>query len=136
MRHSLGYAGVQLGTRFIATHECKASDAYKQAIVGAGEDDIVLTERFSGVPVAVIGNAVRRADRHEGGRIARWMFEGRTTKHWMRTFYALNSTPRLKKSLMTEDTSGEYWKAGKSVAGIDEVKPAAQIVREFAATLD
>jgi NAD(P)H-dependent flavin oxidoreductase YrpB (nitropropane dioxygenase family) len=35
----LGYAAVQLGTRFIATPECKASDAYKQAIVDAGEDD-------------------------------------------------------------------------------------------------
>ena len=29
----MGYAGVQLGTRFIATPECRASDAYKQAIV-------------------------------------------------------------------------------------------------------
>ena len=53
----LGYAAVQLGTRFIATPECKASDAYKQAIVDAGEDDIVLTERLTGVPVAVIRNA-------------------------------------------------------------------------------
>ncbi|HUQ52341.1 MAG TPA: nitronate monooxygenase, partial [Gammaproteobacteria bacterium] len=53
----LGYAAVQLGTRFIATPECKASDAYKQAIVDAGEGDIVLTERLTGVPVAVIRNA-------------------------------------------------------------------------------
>ena len=50
----LGYAGVQLGTRLIATTECTASDAYKQAIVAAGEADITHTERLSGVPVAVI----------------------------------------------------------------------------------
>ena len=37
---TLGYAGVQLGTRFIATRECTASDAYKQAIVAATEGDI------------------------------------------------------------------------------------------------
>src|SRR5512145_696850 len=39
----LGYAGAQLGTRFIATTECGAHDDYKQAIVAAGADDIVLT---------------------------------------------------------------------------------------------
>ena len=32
----IGYAGVQMGTRFIATTECGASDAYKQAILAGG----------------------------------------------------------------------------------------------------
>ncbi len=132
----LGYAAVQVGTRFIATHECKASDAYKQAIVDSGEDDIVLTERLTGVPVAVIRNAYVERLGTKAGAFARWMLKGRKTKHWMRTWYALNSIRRLKKSLMTEDTSSEYWQAGKSVAGIHEVKPAAQIVREFASALD
>src|SRR5512139_2726342 len=50
----LGYAGVQMGTRFIATRECRASDAYKSAVVRASADDIVLSERITGVPVAVI----------------------------------------------------------------------------------
>jgi len=132
----LGYAAVQLGTRFIATHECKSSDAYKQAIVDSGEDDIVLTERLTGVPVAVIRNAYVERLGTKAGAFARWMLKGRKMKHWMRTWYALNSIRRLKKSLMTEDTSSEYWQAGKSVAGIHEVKPAAQIVREFASALD
>ena len=132
----LGYAAVQLGTRFIATHECKASAAYKQAIVDSGEEDIVLTERLTGVPVAVIRNAYVERLGTKAGAFARWMLKGRKTKHWMRTWYALSSIRRLKKSLMSEDTSSEYWQAGKSVAGIHEVKPAAQIVREFAAALD
>jgi nitronate monooxygenase len=132
----LGYAAAQLGTRFIATPECKASDAYKQAIVDADEDDIVLTERLTGVPVAVIRNAyVERLGTKAGG-FARWMLTGRKTKHWMRTWYALNSVRRLKRSLLTDDTRTEYWQAGQSVAGIHEVKPAGQIVREFAAALD
>jgi nitronate monooxygenase len=132
----LGYTAVQLGTRFIATPECKASDAYKQAIVAAGEDDIVLTERLTGVPVAVIRNAYIERLGTTTGRFTRWMLEGRKTKHWMRTWYALNSVRRLKKSLLTDDTSTEYWQAGKSVAGIHEVMPAGQIVRAFAAALD
>jgi hypothetical protein len=30
----------------------------------------------------------------------------------------------------------EYWQAGRSVAGIHDVRPAGQVVREFAAVLD
>jgi nitronate monooxygenase len=132
----MGYAAAQLGTRFIATPECNASDAYKQAIVDADEDDIVLTERLTGVPVAVIRNAYVERHGTEAGRFARWMLNGRKTKHWMRTWYALNSLRRLKGSLLTDDATTEYWQAGKSVAGIHEIKPAGEIVREFAAALD
>lgn len=132
----MGYTAVQLGTRFIATPECKASDAYKKAIVDAVADDIVLTERLTGVPVAVIRNPFIDKLGTGAGWFARWMLRGRRRKHWMRNFYALNSVRRLKKSLMTDDVSSEYWQAGRSVAGIHEVKPAGDIVREFAAALD
>lgn len=132
----MGYAAVQVGTRFIATPECKASDAYKAAIVKAEADDIVLTERLTGVPVAVIRNAYIEKLGTKAGPFARWMLRGHRRKHWMRTWYALNSIRRLKKSLMHTDTSTEYWQAGQSVAGIHDVRPAAQIVREFAAALD
>src|SRR5262245_46012426 len=53
---SLGYAGVQCGTRFIATVECNAHPDYKRAIVEASGSDVVLTERLTGVPVAVLNN--------------------------------------------------------------------------------
>jgi nitronate monooxygenase len=44
----MGYAGVLMGTRFLATHECKVSNAYKQAIVNAEEKDIVWTNKIAG----------------------------------------------------------------------------------------
>jgi len=132
----LGYSAVQLGTRFIATPECRASDAYKQAIVAAGENDIVLTERLTGVPVAVIRNEYVERLGTKAGWFARWMLKGRKTKHWMRTWYALNSVRRLKRSLFTDAATTEYWQAGKSVAGIDRIKPVGEIVKEFAAALD
>ena len=116
--------------------ECKASDAYKQAIIDASADDIVMTERLTGVPVAVIRNAYIDKLGTSAGWFARWMLKGRRRKHWMRTWFALNSVRRLKKSLMKSDASTEYWQAGKSVAGIHEVKPAAEIVREFTNALD
>lgn len=52
---SIGADGVQMATRFIATHECDASDEYKQMIVDAKEDDIVRVESPAGLP----GRAVR-----------------------------------------------------------------------------
>lgn len=131
----MGYAAVQLGTRFIATTECTASDAYKQAIVDADEDDIVLTERLTGVPVAVIRNDYIARLGTEAGAFAQWMLKGRRTKHWMRTWYALHSLRRLRKSLGASKST-DYWQAGKSVAGIHDVRPAGQIVREFARALD
>ncbi len=135
-RHiALGYAAVQLGTRFIATPECRASDAYKQAVVAATEDDIVLTERLTGVPVSVIRNAYVEKLGTRAGPLARWMLRGRRRKHWMRTLYTLNSLRRLRQSLSSADTSTDYWQAGKSVGGIQATLPAAEIVRTFAAAL-
>jgi nitronate monooxygenase len=135
-RHlDMGYAAVQCGTRFIATPECKASAAYKQAIVDAVEDDIVLTERLTGVPVAVIRNAYVERLGTRAGPFARWMLRGRRRKHWMRTFYTLNSLRRLRQSLSSQDTRVDYWQAGRSVGGIHATLPAAQIVRSFAAAL-
>jgi nitronate monooxygenase len=131
----MGYAAVQMGTRFIATPECRASAAYKQAIIDAGEEDIVHTERLTGVPVAVIRNAYIERLGTRAGPFARWMLRGRRRKHWMRTWYTLNSVRRLRKSLASTDTSTDYWQAGKSVAGIGSVQPAADIVRAFAAAV-
>jgi nitronate monooxygenase len=127
----LGYAGAQLGTRFIATTECRASDAYKQAIVDAAEDDIVLTERLTGVPVAVIATPAVRRLGTKAGRVARVMLRGRRTKHWMRTIYALRSLWALKRGLLRDAPGRDAWQAGKSVAGIDRVEPAGVVVRRF-----
>jgi nitronate monooxygenase len=128
----LGYAGAQLGTRFIATPECRASEAYKRAIVAAGEDDIVLTERLTGVAVAVIATPSVRRLGTKAGPLARWMLRGRRTKRWMRTLYALRSLRALKRGLLRDAPELDYWQAGRSVAGIDRIEPAGEIVRRFA----
>jgi nitronate monooxygenase len=127
----LGYAGAQLGTRFIATTECNAREDYKQAIVNATEDDIVLTERVTGVPLAVIRTPYIERIGTRIGPVARALFKGRRTKHWMRAFYALRSLRRMKKD-STGTGTPEYWQAGKSVATIHAVEPAGAIVRRFA----
>ena len=128
----MGYAGAQLGTRFIATPECRASDGYKRGIVDATERDIVLTERLTGVPVAVIDTPSVRRLGTKAGPLARWMLRGRRTKHWMRSLYAVRSLWALKRGLLRNSPDRDYWQAGKSVDGIDRVEPAGEIVRRFA----
>jgi nitronate monooxygenase len=131
----LGYAGAQLGTRFIATPECRASDAYKNAILAADENDIVWSERITGVPVAVINTPFIQRMGLKAGPLARWMLRGRKTKHWMRTFYALKSIWQLKRAALDESGDKDYWQAGKSVASIHRIEPAGEIVRRFAAAV-
>jgi nitronate monooxygenase len=131
----LGYAGAQLGTRFIATPECSAHPDYKQAIADASAKDIVLTERLTGVPVAVINNDYVRRLGTRAGPVARFMLRHRRMKHWMRTIYAMKSLYRLKKDLYKGAGAEEYWQAGKSVDGIHGVEPVADIVRKFEAAL-
>lgn len=129
----LGYAGVQMGTRFIATPECRASEVYKQAIVNAHAEDIVLSERITGVPVAVINTPYIQRMGLRAGPFARWMLRGRRRKHWMRTIYALKSLFQLKRASLDESGSKDFWQAGKSVDGITSIEPAGDIVRRFAA---
>lgn len=46
----LGASGVQMATRFIATHECDADDAFKQKIIHAQKEDIKLVKSPTGLP--------------------------------------------------------------------------------------
>ena len=130
---ALGYVGAQLGTRFIATEECRASAGYKQAIVDADASDVVLTERITGVPVAVLDTPRVRRIGTKAGPIARWMLRRRRTRHWMRTFYGLRSLWELKRGLNRDAPERDYWQAGRSVAGVRSIEPAGEIVRRLAA---
>lgn len=51
----MGAAGVQMATRFVATHECDADIAFKQAFIDAKEEDIVIINS----PVGLPGRAIR-----------------------------------------------------------------------------
>ena len=51
-----GATGVQIGTRFVATEECDASDEFKQAVVDANEEDIQIIKSPVGMPGRSIFN--------------------------------------------------------------------------------
>lgn len=129
----MGYAAVQMGTRFIATAECTAHPDYKKAILDAREQDVVLTERLTGVPVSVIRTPYIDKLGTKAGPLGRWMLKGRKTKHWMRMIYSLQSLWKLKRSAARSFSYKDYLQAGKSVEGIEEILPVAEVVRRFRA---
>ncbi len=55
---SLGAELCYLGTRFIASTECGAQDAYKQKVVDSGPEDIVYTDAVSGIHANFIKDTV------------------------------------------------------------------------------
>jgi len=52
----LGADGVQMGTRFLATKECKISKGYKKKILEATTDEIKVALQFTGHPLRLIKN--------------------------------------------------------------------------------
>ncbi len=131
----MGYSGAQLGTRFIATRECQAHLDYKQAIVDAHARDIVLTDKISGVPVAVIKTPYIEKTGTRAGPIARRLLRHPRAKHYVRTFYALRSIWQLKRASLEGVGYKDYFQAGRSVEGIEGIEPAGDVVRRYAEAL-
>ena len=53
---SLGIDGVQMGTRFVTTYECDASEEYKRAYINAKKEDIRIVKSPVGMPGRAIYN--------------------------------------------------------------------------------
>jgi nitronate monooxygenase len=128
----LGFVGVQMGTRFIASQECAAHEDYKQAILKATADDIVLTRKLSGTPCAIINTPTMEKIGTEVNPIELKLLKNRHTKYLMRTVYALRSLWSLKQASTKGLSYKDFWQAGKSVDGIKAVESVQDIVWRFA----
>lgn len=67
---SLGASGVQMGTRFIATHECDAHENFKKVLLDAKKEDIQLFSSPVGYPAQGIRtNLTELVEKREGPAI-------------------------------------------------------------------
>ena len=125
----LGYAGVQLGTRFLATHECKITNSYKNAIVNANSEDIVLTNKLAGTESSVI----RTPEIEAGGLRTNWLvsylLKHPTTKSYARVFLLQRAIRNYNK--VVSDESVQIWQAGKGVSNIHAIESVAEIMTRF-----
>lgn len=52
----MGAEGVQMGTRFVATHECDADEKFKQAYVNSTKEDMTIIQSPVGLPGRAVNN--------------------------------------------------------------------------------
>lgn len=60
----MGCVGVQMGTRFLATHESGASETYKKKLIECKKEDIILAEKY-GSPCGMLFRVIKDAPFYE-----------------------------------------------------------------------
>ena len=111
---------VYMGTRFLATTESMAQPAYKQMVIDAGPDDLVVSDSVTGTNASWLKPSLAAADRDPdnlGGPAVRDYASGGDTKRWR-----------------------DIWAAGQGIESVKAVEPIADVVaqleREYVAALD
>ncbi len=127
---ALGASGVSVGTRFIASNEATVSMEYKNGIVQAEMDDIVLTEKISGTPCTIINTPYAKKIGYTQNWFEKFLSKNKQTKKYFKMLTQWKGIKNLSKSILP----GSYetlWCAGKSVSLIHEIKPINEIVRDI-----
>ena len=122
---ALGADGVWVGTRFIATPEARSVTGYKDALVHSAEDGTTISRAYSGKTMRVVRNEYTRFfDEHPDelqpfpGQLGRSVSD--KTFHLGGDEHTTDVDPRR-----------ECYPAGQGVGAIDELVPAAELVRRF-----
>ena len=109
----LGAEGVSVGTRFIVSKECKVNKEYKQAIINAGMDDIVMTTKLSGTPCTIIDTPAAKKMGYTQSWFERFMSNNPQTKKWFKMFVQVRGMKKLEQSVLPNNYQS-LWCAGKS----------------------
>ncbi|MCL6595508.1 MAG: nitronate monooxygenase family protein [Firmicutes bacterium] len=125
---ALGAEGVEMGTRLVATAECRAHPRYKAALVAARETDTVVIERSVGRPGRVLDGPYAR-------RILALEAEGAD----LRALLPLLEGERNRRAALAGDMDEGYVWAGQGVGGIRDIPTVAELFErmegEFACAL-
>jgi len=123
----LGADGASIGTRFISSKECMVNDAYKQAILNAGMDDIVMTTKLSGTPCTIIDTAEAKKMGYTQSWFERAMSNNKRTKKWFKMLVQIRGMKRLEDSVLPNNYK-RLWCAGKSVELIEDILSCEEII--------
>lgn len=114
----LGAEGVQMGSRFVATPEASAHEAFKREVLQAGEGDTQLTLKEL-APVRLLKNPFY-------AEVAAAYARGAQPEE----LAALLGRGRAKKGMREGDLVEGELEIGQVAARISELMPAADVVRE------
>jgi nitronate monooxygenase len=126
----LGAAGVSVGTRFIASREAKVEEAYKNAIIEATPEDIVMTTKISGTPAAVIKTPFVEKNGLELNWAIQILKDHPMTKKWVTPLIHCLGMRALEKAAQTM-TWKTVWSAGQSVGMVNEILSCREIVEKM-----
>lgn len=134
----LGAAGVSVGTRFIASREASVTAEYKDAIIKAGMDDIVMTTKLSGTPCTIIDTPTAKKMGYTQSWFEKWLSNNKRTKKWFKMLVQIRGMQKLEKSVLPNNYQ-RLWCAGKSSELIHSVISCEEIIsaikQEYADTL-
>ncbi len=119
---ALGADLAYIGTRFVASTEANAVDAYKDMIVESGSEDIVYSNLFSGVH----GNYLKGSVRNQGMDPDNLPDGSKDTMNFAGSSLEAPSAKAWR----------DIWGAGQGVGVIHEVKPAGEIVADLIRDFD
>ena len=114
---SLGAEGVEMGTRFVATAECRAHGAYKEALVAAKETDTVVIERSVGRPGRVLS-----------GPYAERILEREHSGADIHDLIPLIEGSHNRRAALDGDLDGGFVWAGQGIGGIRDVPTVAELL--------
>jgi enoyl-[acyl-carrier protein] reductase II len=118
---ALGAEAVQLGTRFIATPEASVHDNYKKAVLAADVGDTTLVGR-GGLPIRQLKNAF--SSRYQAAE------RSGMGKEDLEKIFKSSS---LKQAALDGDVEWGLLEAGQSAGLVDEILPAAEVMRRLVA---
>jgi enoyl-[acyl-carrier protein] reductase II len=128
---SFGAQGIWMGTRFIASDEARASEAYKRRIVESGGADTTITRCYSGKPMRVITNPYVEDIERRPQDIRPFPEQMIESAQSGLLGFAFNDSTDAERTCMP---------AGQGVGGISDIVPVAEIIqrtmREAEATID
>lgn len=127
---ALGAAGVSVGTRFIASKEAKVDSSYKEAVVKASPEDIVMTTRVSGTPAAVINTPYIQKLGTDLPLALKILKDNKATKKYIVPLIHLMGMKSLEKSAHKASWKS-VWSAGQSVGMIDDVLSVQEIYEKM-----
>ncbi len=129
---AVGASGVSMGTRFISSNESKVDDSYKNGIVNAKMEDILLTDRLTGTPSSAINNDFIKKLGVKQGFFERFLSNNRFTKKYFKMYIQMRGMKWLEGEVIP-GSKDSLWMAGQSVELIDDIKPIEEIVNQVKA---
>lgn len=131
----MGASGVQLGTRFVMTEECRAHENFKMAFRRANARDAVATPQFDSKLPVVSVRSLRNKGMDDFGklqlRLLKELEAGTVTRQFAQEEVERFWVGALRRAVVDGDVDGGSLMAGQSVGLVDKIMPIRDVVSEL-----